>query len=120
MCLFPSGGNVSSHQVQASTLLSGSFSLAINGLSTTILPFNATGSAMSAALQALGTGPVNVSREGPDVVNGYTWHVTFTATELNYDVPEMTCVPLPPLDFIASLCFALPPALSNAYPFAVA
>jgi hypothetical protein len=81
---------VSSGQTKASTYLSGDFTLAINGVPTSPLNFNAADNAMETAIEALGTGPVTVSRVGPDQTGGYTWMVTFTATPSNYDVPQMT------------------------------
>ncbi len=54
---------------------------------TTPLQWNADTSDVESALATIGAGPVTVSRIGPDLVNGFSWIITFTATYTNYDVP---------------------------------
>ena len=77
-------------RIVPSTLITGDFTLSINNWTTTAIPYDASEAQMKSAIEALNSGVVTVSRDGPDQVNGYTWYITFTASYFNYDVPEMT------------------------------
>ncbi|KDO30965.1 hypothetical protein SPRG_04153 [Saprolegnia parasitica CBS 223.65] len=57
--------------------LGGTFKLLYNGSPTAALPAAATVTEMQTALQALGTGSLDVTRSGPDYQGGYTWTVSF-------------------------------------------
>ncbi|CAM9800578.1 unnamed protein product [Ectocarpus sp. 6 AP-2014] len=53
------------------------------------LAANATAEEMRVALEALGTGGLAVSREGPDNQQGYVWTVNFLETEGDVDIIEV-------------------------------
>jgi hypothetical protein len=71
---------VVSELVAGAIPLGGTFSLSIwNTSRTTELLFDVSANSIKRALQKLsGVGNVEVTREGPTLVNGYSWLVTFT------------------------------------------
>jgi hypothetical protein len=84
------GATIATSQVTPSTLMTGNFQLTLRGTSSGNIAFNVDEPTLESTIETfLGTGPVTVSRVGPDLTNGYTWRVTFTATSTNYDVPQM-------------------------------
>lgn len=75
--------------LQPSTVIDGNFTLSIRNYTTPPLSYKVNAENMAAALEAIGAGPVEVFRFGPDKQHGHVWWVTFMADYDNYDVPEM-------------------------------
>ena len=59
--------------------LSGSFNLQWGVAAAVPVQYDASDTAVQAALQGMGTGAVNVVRSGPDLFQAYSWRVSFIA-----------------------------------------
>jgi hypothetical protein len=81
-------------QASNSRKLAGSFALALNGETTSLLPYDATAAQVRDALQALASvGAVSVARSGPNWGKGFRWDVTFQSAP-GVSVRHVGAVPL--------------------------
>lgn len=106
------GATVNVTELRPSTELGGSFALGFSSVNMTTRPLDHDVTSNVLALiieQDLQTGPVRVTRNGPDNQEGYEWTITFAAGQDNYDPPPLTYVLC--MDFIghADTLQPLPP-----------